>query len=87
MVVVKRDLTTAEAADAIGINRVTLQEWIRTGRVKAPEVTLRDGHSIRLWSREDVRELREIKHRTYRRGRGRKARIAPRAAEKRGAKQ
>jgi excisionase family DNA binding protein len=65
-------LTTAEAAAAVGIGRVTLQKWIRSGRVKAPEVTLLNGHAVRFWSQPDIRTLRWIKEKTYRRGRGRK---------------
>ena len=72
MVSVSRRLTTAEAARAVGTTRVTVQKWIRAGRVKAPEVTLLDGHSVRFWSRADVRALQLVKDKTYRRGRGRK---------------
>jgi len=65
-------LTTAEAAQKTGLNRVTLQEWIRMGRVKAPRLVLRNGRAVRLWSQADIDDLREVKHQTYRRGRGRK---------------
>ncbi len=65
-------LTTAEAARKTGINRVTLQEWIRTGRVKAPRLVLRNGRAVRLWPKDDIEKLRDVKARTYRRGRGRK---------------
>jgi hypothetical protein len=64
-------LTTTEAAQRVGIDRVTLQKWIRTHRVKPPETVLRNGRSVRLWSPRDVERLREVKARTYRRGRGR----------------
>ncbi len=65
-------LTTAEAAKAVGIARHTLHLWIRTKRVKAPRAVLRNGRGVRLWSQADIAQLRRIKERTYRRGRGRK---------------
>ena len=42
------------------------------GRVKAPRLVLRNGRAVRLWSQADIDDLREVKHQTYRRGRGRK---------------
>ena len=65
-------LTTGEAAQAIGVNRVTLQRWIRDQRVKAPETILLDGRAVRLWSKLDMARLSQIKQETYRKGRGRK---------------
>jgi predicted site-specific integrase-resolvase len=65
-------LTTTGAARKAGINRVTLQEWIRTGRVKAPRLVLRNGRAVRLWSQADIEKLQAVKRQTYRRGRGRK---------------
>jgi predicted site-specific integrase-resolvase len=66
---------TAEAARKAGINRVTLQTWIRNGRVTAPRPVLRNGRAVRLWSQVDIERLRDVKDRTYRRGRGRKKKI------------
>jgi excisionase family DNA binding protein len=68
----RSDVTTEEAARKTGLNRVTLQEWIRMGRVKAPRLVLRNGRAVRLWSQADIDGLREVKSLTYRRGRGRK---------------
>jgi len=65
-------ISTAEVAKKVRINRVTLQEWIRKGRVKAPRLVLRNSRAVRLWSSSQIEKLREIKARTYRRGRGRK---------------
>ena len=70
-----RDLTTTEAAAKVRINRVTLQKWIRMGRVRAPKTVLRYGRGVRLWSQVDIERLRQVKKRTYRRGRGRKKQI------------
>ena len=62
---------TAEAARLVGISQRTLQRWIRTGKVKAPEPTLRHGRGIRLWSLTDIAHLAKAKVRIYRKGRGR----------------
>ena len=67
-----RELTTAEAASAVGIDRTTLQRWIRANKVKAPKPVLRNGRGVRLWSDSDVKRLGKIKAGTYRKGRGRK---------------
>lgn len=65
-------VSTAKAARAVGIHRVTLQEWIRLGKVKPPKPVLRDGRGVRLWSAVDIARLRKIKNQIYQRGRGRK---------------
>jgi predicted site-specific integrase-resolvase len=67
-----RELTTREAAQAVGIARHTLQGWIRSGRVKPPKATIREGRATRLWSEADVKRLAAVKAVTYRKGRGRK---------------
>src|ERR1700730_2006521 len=65
-------LTTAEAAEAVGIARHTLQGWISSGRVKAPKPVIQQGRAVRLWSDADIKRLAQIKTSTYRKGRGRK---------------
>ncbi len=67
-----RKLPTAEAAKAIGIDRMTLQRWIRLGKVKAPKPVLRNGRGVRLWAQTDMARLRRTKEKLYRKGRGRK---------------
>ena len=69
----RRKLTTAGAAEAIGIDRVTLQRWIRVGQVKAPKAILRNGRGVRLWAHADMERLRRIKEKFYRQGQGRRA--------------
>ena len=65
-------LATAEAAKAVGIDRITLQRWIRDRKVKAPKPVVRDGRAVRFWSGADIEKLLEIKKRIHRKGRGRK---------------
>jgi predicted site-specific integrase-resolvase len=57
---VSRDLVpTADAAKAIGVDRRTLQRWVKEGRV-APTLTTAGGHH--RWDIDDLkRQLREMK--------------------------
>ena len=43
------------------MNRVTVQQWIRLGHVKAPKTIIRNGRAVRLWSRDDVRNVKQYK--------------------------
>ena len=74
---IKGIYTTAQAAKVVGIHRVTLQEWIRLGKVRAPRPVLRNARGVRLWTEKDVARLRIEKDRIYRRGRGRKRKQNP----------
>ena len=65
-------LSTTEAADKIGIGRVTLQRWIAAGKIAAPGLTIRDGRAVRLWSPSQVEALRKAAERLYHQGGGRK---------------
>jgi excisionase family DNA binding protein len=65
--------TTEEAAKQAGVSRSTLQEWLKTGRIKGPRLRLReDGKAVRLWSAVDVVRIAELKGKVLRKGRGRK---------------
>lgn len=68
-------MTTAEAANAVGITRLTLQRWIASGKIKAPRPSFRGAVGLRLWTERDVARLRKAKEEIYRKGRGRKPRI------------
>ncbi len=63
--------TTREAAEAVGITRATIQEWIRRGKFAAPRPRLRGSVGMRLWTESDVARLRVTKERIYRKGGGR----------------
>jgi excisionase family DNA binding protein len=65
--------TTREAAKAAKISRVTLQAWIKSGRVHAPKPTEFGGASVRLWNESDLARLRAVKQKTYLKKRGRPA--------------
>jgi excisionase family DNA binding protein len=68
-------LTTGEAAKAVGIGRVTLQRWIRARKVQAPKPRLRNSIGVRLWSSADIANLRRVKEKVFRKGRGRKPKL------------
>jgi excisionase family DNA binding protein len=59
-------LTTAEAAKKIGIHQITLQRWITSGKVRAPKPTLIGAVGYRLWSPEDIDQLKAVKSSQYR---------------------
>ena len=62
-------LLTKQAAKAVLIGHRTLEDWIRTGRVKAPDLTIRRGHAVRLWTAADLKRLRQVKKLTFGKGR------------------
>ena len=54
--------TTNEAAAKLGVHRVTLQRWIASGRITAPEVQRVGVLNFRLWTESDIQRVRkEIK--------------------------
>jgi DNA-binding transcriptional MerR regulator len=81
-VAVKAKTTTSEAAAQSGIARVTLQRWLKAGKIQNPPKTLvgKDGRAVRLWSKADIARLRKLAKEIYRDGQGRRSDIA--AAQK-----
>jgi hypothetical protein len=53
--------TTEQAARDVRISRQTLQFWISSGMISAPDVQLIDGKAVRLWSAADVAKLKKFK--------------------------
>jgi excisionase family DNA binding protein len=64
--------TTEEAAKKIGIHQVTLQRWIKAGKVEAPKPTLIGAVGYRLWSLDEIEEAKAVKRSIYHKGGGRK---------------
>jgi predicted site-specific integrase-resolvase len=60
-----RKMKTAEAAKKAGISRVTLQRWLKDGRIKnaPPSVIGENGRAVRLWSVAQVAELGKLRER------------------------
>ena len=60
----------------MGVHRVTLEEWLRKGKVERPKTVEIGGQTYRLWTDRDLERLREYKEKFYRKGRGRKKKVA-----------
>ncbi len=57
-----KSYTTTEAAKRVGVTRATLQAWIKSGRVRPPEIQVRFGKSpVRLWTASDIARLEVVK--------------------------
>ena len=63
---------TQQAAKTAGIAVMTLHRWVVAGKVKAPQLRIRNGRAVRLWRRADLAGLRKLKQEIYCKGRGRK---------------
>jgi hypothetical protein len=50
-------LSTAEAAQMIGVTKTTLKSWLRTEKVPEPERDPANGY--RLWTLVEVNEIRQ----------------------------
>jgi excisionase family DNA binding protein len=59
---VPKTYTTGEAAEAVGISRATLQDWIKKGKFRAPKL-----HKVRVrfWTGSDVARLKAVKKKIY----------------------
>jgi len=71
-VVAMSPMSTQQVAKAVGVNRVTLERWLSTGKVKQPKM-VRIGHgTFRQWNQADVDRILRFKQENYRKGRGRR---------------
>jgi predicted DNA-binding transcriptional regulator AlpA len=57
--------TTQEAADAAGITRATLQDWIKKRKFAAPRLQRLGNVGVRLWTASDVARLKAAKKEIY----------------------
>ena len=65
-------LSTAQIAKAVGINRVTLERWLSSGKVQSPRTIQIGAGTFRKWTTADLERIRKYKEENYRKGRGRK---------------
>jgi DNA-binding transcriptional MerR regulator len=52
-----RFLKSAEVAEALGVSKVTLKTWLRTGKIAEPARDQNNGY--RLWTIQDVDRIRQ----------------------------
>jgi predicted site-specific integrase-resolvase len=66
------NLSTQDVARKVGINRVTLERWLSSDKVKPPKTVKFGKNEFRDWTAADVERVRRYKQENYRKGRGRK---------------
>jgi len=64
--------TTSEAARQVGISLATINRWIAAGKVISPGPTLIGAVGYRLWSANDIQNLKILKKQIYWKGGGSK---------------
>ncbi len=69
-------LSTREVAAIVGIHRATLEEWLSKGRLRPPKLVRVGGKSYRIWGDRDIQRVKSYKQKFYRKGRGRKKKLA-----------
>ena len=70
--IVMKTYSTKQAAEAVGISRVTLERWLLTGKVRPSQTIRFNGEKHWRWTLSDVEKVRNFKAKHYRKGRGRK---------------
>ena len=55
----------SEAARILGVDRRTLQRWVREGRIPVPTTQILAGVRLRFWTEKDMARLREYKAARY----------------------
>jgi excisionase family DNA binding protein len=60
-----KNYSTAEVAELLDLSWDTLHRWIRAGKVKPPRIQLIGRIRFRLWSEEDVAQVRDYKAKHY----------------------
>jgi predicted site-specific integrase-resolvase len=64
-----------EIATEVGIGIATLERWLAEGKIAPPKTVTIGTRTFRMWSEADVKRLKKHKSLTYRKGRGRKAKL------------
>ena len=55
----------SEAARILGVDRRTLQRWVREGRIPVPTTQVLAGVRLRFWTKKDMAKLSEYKSARY----------------------
>ncbi|MGC1418437.1 MAG: MerR family transcriptional regulator [Candidatus Acidiferrum sp.] len=67
-----KNYSTAKVAAKVGVSKLTLTRWLKSGKVKEPRRVNQGGIELRIWTDRDVERVRKYKQENYRKGRGRK---------------
>ena len=65
-------LSTVQVAELVGIAKITLERWLREGKVKPPNSLYVGAKKFRAWTERDIKRVKRYKEKHYRKGRGRK---------------
>ena len=76
LIMSQRTYTTQEAADAVGITRATLQDWIKKRKFAAPKLRRLGKVGVRLWTISDIGRLKKTKSEIYQEKRVKRKRAA-----------
>ena len=68
--------STAEVVRKVGISRMTLFRWLHSGAIPEPKRGRFAGRDFRIWTPRDVERVKKYKAAHYRKGRGRKKKVA-----------
>jgi transposase-like protein len=55
----------SEAAGLLGVDRTTLRRWVRQKQVPAPTPGMVDGILSKIWTEDDMEQLRKHKATSY----------------------
>lgn len=55
----------SEAARILGVDRRTLQRWVREGRIPVPTTQVIAGVRLRFWTEKEIIKLKEYKATRY----------------------
>lgn len=69
--------STREVATEVGVGKMTLERWLRDGKIKRPKTIEFGGRRFRLWTRADVEKIKKYAKDHLYEGRGRKPKGKP----------
>ncbi len=76
MLSVNKTYSTKEAARKVGVHWVTLHKWRAAGKVRASHQIGMNGGKHWRWTDRDLKQAVKYKGKHYRKGRGRKKKVA-----------
>jgi excisionase family DNA binding protein len=67
--------STKQIAAEVGITQMTIERWLRDGKISRPKTIEFGGRKFRLWTRADVAKIKRYKAHHFYEGRGRKKKV------------